>query len=296
MIARPDLGGLTVGLIGTGNMGRPIARHLHAAGARLLVHNRSDAPLRELADAGMTVVDSPEAMAADAEIVVLTVTDSAAVQTVATRLIANLAEGTLILDMGTTRAEITRQLAEQARKRGGDWVDAPVSGGEVGAQLQRLVVMAGGTRTAVLRAMPVLETVAERITHVGDVGAGQIAKSANQVIVGLTIQAVAEAFAMARAAGVDPARVREALLGGFAGSRILDLHGHRMATGDYRPGARVTIQEKDMREAAEFGAGLGVEMPATRLCRDLYQRLIDRGLADLDHAALLKLWDETDGD
>jgi 3-hydroxyisobutyrate dehydrogenase-like beta-hydroxyacid dehydrogenase len=153
--------------------------------------------------------------------------------------------------------------------------------------------MAGGTEEAFERALPVLEVLGDRITHVGASGAGQVAKAANQVIVGLNIGAAAEALALAKAAGVDPAKVRQALRGGFADSRILEVHGKRMVEGDYSLGARCTTQRKDMHQALELAATLGLEMPATALSRQLYDQLIDRGGADLDHSALFTLLDVT---
>ena len=151
--------------------------------------------------------------------------------------------------------------------------------------------MVGGSDQAFARAQPILSVLGQRITHVGPVGTGQVAKAANQVIVGLNIGAVAEALALARRAGADPARVREALSGGFADSRILEVHGQRMIDGAFEPGAKSTIQRKDMDQALELAAQLGLEMPATSLSRDLYDKLIANGGADLDHSALIKVID-----
>jgi 3-hydroxyisobutyrate dehydrogenase-like beta-hydroxyacid dehydrogenase len=150
--------------------------------------------------------------------------------------------------------------------------------------------MAGGTADAFARARPLFEALGKRLTHVGEAGAGQVAKTANQVIVGLTIGAVAEALALARAAGVDPAKVREAIRGGFAESRILELHGERMVTGAFTPGARATVQHKDLSQALALAAETGIDLPAVALCRDLYERLIAQGDGGLDHAALYRLF------
>ena len=166
-----------------------------------------------------------------------------------------------------------------------------MSGGEIGAKDGTLTIMAGGTREAVSRAMPFFEVMGSHVTHVGDAGAGQIAKAANQVIVGLTIGAVAEALALAKRAGADPAKVREALQGGFAASRILEVHGQRMIDGVFVPGGKAATQRKDMQQALDLAASIGLELPATALSRDLYDRLIAAGGADLDHSGLYTVID-----
>jgi 3-hydroxyisobutyrate dehydrogenase-like beta-hydroxyacid dehydrogenase len=292
-----SLTGLSVGLIGPGLMGRPMAYHLKAAGAAVTVHGRSSGPMAEMAADGFETASSPAALAGRCDIIVLAVTDTVAVETVVEGgdkpgLMSALRPGTLIVDMGTTAVMATRAMAARVRQAGGAWVDAPVSGGQVGAEQATLTVMAGGTEADIDRARPILEVLGSRLTHCGAVGAGQVAKAANQVIVGLTIGAVAEGLALARRAGVDPARVREALAGGFAGSRILDLHGQRMVEGDFRPGARMTVQRKDMAQALDLASVLGLDLPATALNRDLYDRLIGAGDGDLDHSALVRALDD----
>ncbi len=176
-------------------------------------------------------------------------------------------------------------------ERGADYVDAPVSGGEVGAKAASLAIMVGASAKAFERVRPILECLGKNVVHCGDVGAGQVAKTANQMIVGLTIGAVAEAFALARAAGVDPAKLRQALRGGFADSRILELHGQRMTEGAFAPGGRIALQWKDIRQALDLAQQVGVELPATKLNESLWRRMIDRGFADLDHSALIKLFE-----
>ena len=288
--------GTTIGFVGLGLMGRPMCRNLLKAGAELIVTNRSVEPRAEIAKAGATPVDTPADVAARVPIVIINVADTAAVAAVLAGengIIHQLQEGTLVIDMGTTAVPATREFADQVAAQGGDYVDAPVSGGTIGAESGNLTIMAGGTAAGFSRALPILDVLGSRITHVGDVGAGQVAKAANQVIVGLNIGAVAEALALAKAAGVDPARVREALQGGFADSRILEVHGQRMVASDYRLGARCTTQRKDMHQALEFAGTMGLDMPATALSRDLYDRVIAAGDADLDHSALFKLLDIT---
>ncbi len=283
------LSGITIGFIGLGLMGKPMARHLARAGAQLVICNRSHAVLDELAAEGMTPVASPREVAERADTLILMLTDTPAVEAVLfgdQGVIDGLRPGALVIDMGTTAVLATRAFGERIRAAGGDYLDAPVSGGQLGAEQAQLTIMAGGSAAAMARAEPLLRVLGSRLTHVGALGAGQVAKAANQVIVGLTIGAVSEGLALAKRAGVDPARVREALVGGFASSRILELHGERMAQGRFQPGARATVQHKDMSQALELAAALGLELPATALSRGLYAELIRRGGGGLDHSAL----------
>ncbi|MCG6931919.1 MAG: NAD(P)-dependent oxidoreductase [Desulfofustis sp.] len=288
--------GTTIGFIGLGLMGRPMCANLISAGASLVVTNRSEGPRREMMERGAAIADTPAEVAARAQVLVIMVADTAAVESVLfgkNGVCSQLREGTLVIDMGTTAVAATREFAAQIIEPGGDYVDAPVSGGTIGAESGTLTIMAGGSQAGFNRALPVLQVLGGRITHVGAVGAGQVAKAANQVIVGLNIGAVAEALALAKAAGVDPGKVREALQGGFADSRILEVHGRRMVESDYRLGARCTTQRKDMHQALELAETLGLDMPATALSRDLYDLLIEAGGADLDHSALFRLLDIT---
>jgi len=287
---RPDLSGRTVGLIGLGLMGRPMARNLARAGARVVVHNRSRGPVDALAAEGMVPADDPAGVARAADTLILMLTDTPAVEAVTDALLGALKPGHLVIDMGTTAVGATRRLAARVHAAGADWVDAPVSGGQVAAEAATLTIMAGGTADAFARAQPLFQALGRRVTHVGDTGAGQIAKTANQVIVGLTIGAVAEALALAKAAGADPAKVREAIRGGFAESRILELHGGRMVSGDFTPGARATTQLKDLTQAEALAEEAGIDLPAVSLCKELYELLVDKGDGGLDHAALYRLF------
>lgn len=285
-----------LGFIGLGLMGKPMCRNLIEAGYDLLVTNRSVQPRAELAEAGATALETPGQVAAKADAIIIMVADTAAVESVLLGedgVIHSLKNGSLVIDMGTTSVVETRRFAGLIAEKGGLYVDAPVSGGTIGAESGSLTIMAGCSNESFERALPILQILGDRITHVGDSGAGQVAKAANQVIVGLNIGAAAEALALAKAAGVDPARVRQALQGGFADSRILEVHGKRMVDGDYSLGARCTTQRKDMHQAIEFAATLGLDMPATSLSRELYDRLIEKGGADLDHSALFTLLDIT---
>jgi 2-hydroxy-3-oxopropionate reductase len=290
----PDLAGQEIAFIGLGLMGRPMARNLAAAGARLVIHNRSRGGVDELAAEGMAAAESPGDASARSDIVILMLPDTPTVDAVLfgeKGVAGGLRPGALVIDMGTTAVTATRDFAARIAEHGAGYVDAPVSGGQVGAEAATLTIMAGGSADDFERARPLFEVLGSHITHVGDSGAGQVAKAVNQVIVGLTIGAVAEALALARAAGVDPEQVRRALAGGFAGSRILELHGQRMTAGDFTPGGRAATQRKDMAQALDLAAELGLDLPATALNRDLYDRLIAAGHGDLDHSALYKLFD-----
>ena len=273
-----SLSGHVVGFIGLGLMGRPMAVNLHAAGAEVVIHNRSRAVVDALAADGLSPAHSPREVAERAPVVIVMATDTAAVERIVGAedgIASGISRNGLVIDMGTTSVVATRMLARRMEGRGAQFVDAPVSGGEVGAKSGTLSIMAGGPPEAIARAMPYFEVMGARVTHVGDVGTGQIAKTANQVIVGLTIGAVAEGIALAKRAGADPAMVREALQGGFASSRILELHGQRM----------------DLQEALDLASSIELELPATALTRDLYDRLIAAGGGNLDHSGLYTVID-----
>lgn len=286
----------SVGVIGLGLMGRPMAANLARAGAAVSVWNRSPGPA---AETGLPVAATPRALAETCDAVILMVADTAAVEAVLhgpDGVLAGLTPGTLVIDMGTTAVTPTRAFAAAVEAAGGAYVDAPVSGGEIGAREATLTIMAGGSDAALARALPLFQVLGRTITHVGGCGAGQVAKAANQVIVGLTIGAVAEAMALARRAGVEPARLREALMGGFAASRVLDLHGQRMADKAFQPGGKATTQHKDLTQALDLAADLGLDLPATALNRALYDQLIAAGDGGLDHSALVRVIDDWDTD
>lgn len=285
----------SIGFIGLGLMGKPMARNLHKAGYTVTVHNRSREAVEELAAEGMTAASSPRDAAERSEAVILMLPDTPTVEQVLLGeegVVAGMTPGLLVVDMGTTAVEATRRFAEAVEKAGGVYVDAPVSGGEVGAVEAGLTIMCGGTPEGFERARPILEAMGKHITHVGACGAGQVAKAANQVIVGLTISAVAEALHLAERSGVDPARVREAVRGGFAWSRIMELHGQRMIEGNFQPGGKSSTQRKDLQQALEQAQTVGARMPVTGLVRDLYDELVAQGQGGLDHSALIKVLDK----
>ena len=291
-----NLAGMKIGFIGLGLMGKPMARNLARAGAELFIHNRSQAVVGELTAEGMIAPGTPRKVAEAADIVIVCVTNTPAAESVIEGedgAIAGLSAGKILIDMGTTEIEADRRFARSVAEKGAAMLDAPVSGGQVGAIEGILTIMVGGDEAVFRRALPVFEAMGKRITLVGDSGAGQIAKAANQIIVGLTIGAVSEALGFAKAAGVDPGKVRDAIRGGFAESRILDMHGERMATGSFAPGGRSSVQEKDLRQALDFASIHGPDLPITSLVRDLYLKLMELGDGDLDHAAIYRLYDGT---
>jgi len=224
-----------------------------------------------------------------APITILMLPDTPAVESVVTAILPSLQRGFAVVDMGTTGVAAIRELARSVNASGAELVDAPVSGGQVGAERGTLSIMVGSTEATFKHLLPVWRALGQTVTRVGDVGAGQVAKACNQVIVGATIGAVAEALTLARAAGVDPAVVRQALTGGFASSRILELHGARMVAGDFEPGGRCTTQRKDMAQALELAEAAGVTLPLTAHVKGMYDALIASGLGSLDHSALIKV-------
>jgi 2-hydroxy-3-oxopropionate reductase len=285
------LNGCTLGFIGLGLMGRPMCLNLHRAGARMAIYNRSPGVVDEIKRPGIVSAATPAEVARLADTILIMVSDTPAVEQVLfgkEGLINGLQKDALIIDMGTTAVIPTRDFASQLGQAGADYIDAPISGGEIGAIDGTLSIMAGGRPEAITRALPVFDVVGSSLTHVGSVGAGQVAKAANQIIVGLNIGAVAEALALAKSAGVDPAKVREALMGGFAASRILEVHGQKMIEENFKPGAKITTQYKDLRQALELGSIYDQALPATKLNMSLYKSLIDRGEGHLDHSALIK--------
>ena len=286
-----------IGFIGLGQMGRPMARHLHAAGASMVVANRSQGPVEELAGEGMTAAANGAALTRQVDTIVMCLTDTPALDAVLhgpDGVIAGLEPGKLVVDMGSSKVAETRAWATEIIDRECDYVDAPVSGGVVGAQAASLSIMAGGSDQAMARARPLFEVLGRNITHVGNVGTGQIAKITNQAIVALGIAAVAEALTLAARAGADPKTVRQALLGGFADSRILDLHGGRMldADEDFTSGGAATVQQKDVDQALELAAQSDFEMPSLSANKELWDRMIAMGFGDFDHAGLIKIYEE----
>jgi 2-hydroxy-3-oxopropionate reductase len=279
-----------IGWIGTGLMGSRMAGNLLRAGFPLSVWNRTKDKVQPLLDQGATWVASPTDLAAEAEVLMTSLTDGAAVTDVLLRqgVAGVLRRGTLVIDLSSIAPAIAREHATLLTKLGVAHLDAPVSGGTRGAAAATLAIMVGGAAADVERAKPILSTLG-RPTHVGPSGAGQIAKLANQVIVGVTLGAVAEALTLAARAGADPAAVRTALSGGFADSRILQEHGARMLAGDFVPGGTVKNQIKDLKTAIALADESHLDLPLLHATRAQFQAIADTLGDQLDHSAIFKL-------
>ncbi len=280
-----------IAFIGLGIMGRPMAGHLQAGGHQLyLVKHRSPLPA-ELLEGGAVVCASCAEAARQAEVVITMLPDTPDVEQVlfgAGGVAEGLAPGKLVIDMSSISPIETKGFAARVRKQGGDYLDAPVSGGEVGAKGATLTIMVGGTEAAFALARPLLELMGKNITLVGDSGAGQTCKVANQIVVALTIEAVGEALLFASKAGVDPGRVRQALMGGFAGSKILEVHGERMIKRTFDPGFRIALHQKDLGLALSGARALGLSLPNTATTQELFNACSAHDWGDLDHSALVK--------
>jgi 2-hydroxy-3-oxopropionate reductase len=282
-----------VGFIGLGIMGKPMARNLLRAGYPLVVLNRSRGPVDELVAEGAEAGSTPRDVASRSGVVITMLPDSPDVESVVLGtdgVAQGIASGSLFIDMSTIAPATARKVAAALEKQGVTVLDAPVSGGEQGAINAALSIMAGGSDAAFERARPVFETLGKNIVHVGPNGAGQVTKACNQIVVGVTIEAVAEALALAEASGVDPAKVRAALLGGFAQSKILEVHGQRMIDRAFKPGFKAKLHRKDMNIASEAGDDRKLDLVAAKLVRERFDELIARGDGELDHSALRTLY------
>lgn len=282
---------MDIAFLGVGTMGRPMAGHLLRAGHRLFLVRHS-APLPdELLSGGAAECDSPRTAAAAAGCVILMLPDTPQVEAVlfgADGVAEGLSAGKTVIDMSSISPIETRRFAERIEALGCDYVDAPVSGGEIGAEEATLSIMVGATEAAFERVRPLFEQMGRNITRVGEVGAGQTCKVANQIIVALTIEAVAEGLVFASKAGVDPALVRDALMGGFASSKILDVHGARMIERNFEPGFRIELHSKDLGLALSSARSLGVSLPNTATAQELFNACIANGGARWDHSAMAK--------
>jgi 3-hydroxyisobutyrate dehydrogenase-like beta-hydroxyacid dehydrogenase len=279
-------------LLGCGLMGSPMARRLLAAGFPVTVWNRTRAKAEALESVGAIVADTPAQAVAQADIVITMLEDGSVVGDVLfgsepsqTATVHGLKPGALVIDMSSILPEQARDHARTLALRGIASLDAPVSGGTLGAEAGTLAIMAGGSSTDFERARPVLEAMG-RPVHVGPTGSGQLTKLANQMIVGITIGAVAEALLMAERGGADPAKVRQALRGGFAESRVLDVHGQRMVEGDFAKRGSLAIQLKDLNNALHTASGMGFDAPITQQLAALYADAARHGFAQLDQSGL----------
>jgi 2-hydroxy-3-oxopropionate reductase len=278
-----------VGFIGLGIMGKPMARNLLAAGFELTVHSRSPGPVDEVVAAGASRATDPSGVAAASDITITMLPDTPDVEAVLVGpggVLGAAAPGSLVIDMSSIDPGPTREMAEAFAARDVAMLDAPVSGGERGAIDAALSIMVGGDGEAFERAVPVIQALGKNIVHVGPSGAGQVTKACNQLVVASTIEAVAEALLLAERSGVDPAKVREALLGGFAGSKILEVHGQRMLDRTFDPGFRIRLHRKDARIVEGAAGATATPIPAFAVVAAQLQDAVDAGEGELDHSGL----------
>lgn len=283
---------MNIGFIGLGVMGAPMAGHLADAGNAIVTCLNTSPLPQELIDKSVEVVATPAEVAAKSDTIIIMVPDSPDVARVITGengLLESLHDASLVIDMSSISPIVTGELAQAVNAKGGLYLDAPVSGGEVGAKAQTLTIMVGGPNAAFNRAKPLFDLMGKNITHIGaHNGAGQSCKIANQIIVGLNIEAVSEALLFASKAGCDPAIVREALMGGFASSKILEVHAERMINRTFNPGFRIKLHQKDLNLALESARSLGVSLPNTANCQELFNSCVANGGAEDDHSGLIK--------
>jgi 2-hydroxy-3-oxopropionate reductase len=281
---------MKIGFVGLGIMGRPMAMNLHAAQHSLVVYDR--ATLAEDIRAVAKVEPDGKALAAESDVVIVMVPDTPDVENVLfapNGVAEGLKPGTLVIDMSSISPLATKEFARKINELGCDYLDAPVSGGEVGARQASLTIMVGGPDAAFARAKPLFEVMGKNITHVGpNNGDGQTCKVANQIIVALNIQACAEALVFAARAGADPAKVRQALMGGFASSRILEVHAERMLNGTFNPGFRIKLHQKDLNLALSAAKELNLSLPNTAIAQQMFSSCAAHGGAELDHSALIQ--------
>ncbi len=282
---------MKIGFIGLGIMGAPMAGHLLAGGHTVIsaVHNTQ--PSKDLVDAGLKVVDNFSKVAEETEIIIIMVPDTPQVEEVIfseNGVAAGLSAGKLVIDMSSISPIETKIFAQKINEKGCGYLDAPVSGGEVGAKAASLTIMVGGSEEDFNLAIPIFELMGSNITLVGQNGVGQTTKVANQIVVALTIEAVGEALVFASKAGADPSKVRQALMGGLAQSRILEVHGERMIKRTFDPGFRIELHQKDLNLALQGAKSLGVSLPNTSSTQELFNASTAHGDSGLDHSGLVK--------
>lgn len=279
-----------VGFVGLGIMGRPMAKNLIEAGHELVLYNRTKEKAEELAGEGAAVAGSPREVAESSDIVVTMLPDSpdvAAVVAGEDGVLEGVREGALIVDMSTISPVVARDLAEKARERGVSMLDAPVSGGDVGAIQGTLSIMVGGSEEDFERARQLFEVMGKTITHVGEAGAGQVVKACNQIVVALTYEAVSEALVLGSKAGVEPSKILDVLSGGLAGNRIMELKRDNFLNHSFDPGFRIELHAKDLGIALAAGREYGVALPVTAIVDQVLEALKAKGRGDRDHSAIL---------
>lgn len=287
-----------LGFIGLGIMGKPMTQNLLKAGYSVAVHNRSRAVLEELVRDGATIADSPKQVAQQVDVIITCLPDSPDVEAVilgSDGVLEGAKAGMLCIDMSTIAPATARKLYETLKVNGIQSLDAPVSGGDIGAQHGTLSIMVGGEESAFQRALPILQAMGKNIVHIGEAGAGQVTKACNQIVVALTVQAVAEALTLAKKSGVDPAKVRSALLGGFAQSRVLEVHGDRMLNSSFQPGFTIDLHRKDMNIVLQTGREVNLPLLGSSQVTALMDSLIAQGKGSLDNAALVELYEQMGG-
>ena len=280
-----------IGFIGLGIMGCPMAGHLLAAGHKVCAPNRDRLPA-ELMEKGLVIVANNAEVARQADLIIIMVPDTPDVEEVLFApggVAEGLSPGKIIVDMSSISPIATKSFAHRIREYGCDYLDAPVSGGDVGAKAASLTIMVGGSEETFNVVLPIFQLMGKNITLVGGVGDGQTTKVANQIIVALTIEAVAEALLFASKAGADPARVRQALMGGFANSRVLEVHGERMIKRHFNPGFRIALHQKDLNLALQGARDLGLSLPHTASCQQLFNAAVANGGAAWDHSGLARV-------
>ena len=286
----------TVGFVGLGIMGKPMAENLIEAGYDLVAYNRTREKAEELE--GATVVDSPREVAEQSDIIITMLPDSPQVEEVLAGedgVLEGVGDGDLIVDMSTISPVVTEELSEKAKEKGASMLDAPVSGGDVGAIEGTLSIMVGGSEEDFERARPLFEVMGDTVTHVGPVGTGQVVKAANQIVVALTIEAVSEALVLGSKGGVSPEKILDVLGGGLAGNKVMEVKREKMLSHSFDPGFRVELHHKDLGIALAAGREYGATLPVTAIVDQMLETLKIRGRGDQDHSALLTLIEESSG-
>lgn len=279
-----------LGFIGLGIMGKPMAGHLINAGHKVFVYDLNPAPVQELSAKGAKGCKNSKEVAENSEIIIIMVPDTPDVEQVLfgpAGVVEGVKKGSIVVDMSSISPIATKEFARKLADLGVEMLDAPVSGGQVGAENATLSIMVGGKREIFERVKPIFELMGKNIVHIGGHGDGQTCKVANQIVVALTIEAVSEALVFASKAGADPQKVRQALLGGFAQSRILDLHGERMINRSFKPGFRIQLHRKDLNLALQAARHLGVCLPSTAIAQELFNAVVAQEGDQLDHSAMV---------
>ena len=289
---------MKVGFVGIGIMGEPMARNLMRSGHELTVHNRSRKRAERLAEEGATLVQTPREVAENSEITITMLPTPPDIKKVVAGedgVLSGAREGSIIVDMSTSSPLLARELAEKAHEKNVSMLDAPVSGGDVGAIEGTLSIMVGGSEHDFVRAKPLFEAIGKTVTHVGPAGSGQVTKAANQIVVALVIEAVSEALVLAEKGGVSSDRVLDVLSGGLAGNKVMEVKRGKFLGREFEPGGKVQYHRKDLDIALATGREYGVALPVTALVHQMFGALISKGRADWDHSALISLLDEWAG-